>query len=266
VSDGCIVFQNIDAYSDANGSYDYTILFTGNPPLAAAGEQADSNPGGALSVTIPTGHLVPGVPYAVNVVIDTGTPLTIGYYTGVGNCTTASGLPSPPLPSNGVPVSVSNTLLTGYVTSGDTWSGIGTTPIPSLLLFPWSGVTSVWTGGQTYSYSAGSCPVNATGGSPTVYLPVYPLVLTGVSSSATSLTATEASGGTYALALNLVSGTSRTSVPLGEYTLSDDGGTPPNVTPPYVWVTTGGECFDTIVEATPPHPTCSAASLAVTAS
>jgi len=269
VSDGCIVFQNIDAYSDTNGSYDYTISFAGNtgpPPLAAAGEQADSNPGGALTVTIPKGHLVPGVPYAVNVVIDTGTPLTIGYYTGVGNCTTASGVPSPPLPTNGVPVSVSNTLLNGYVTSGDTWSGIGTAPITSLLLFPWSGVTSVWTGSQTYSYSAGSCPVNATGGSPTVYLPVYPLVLTGVSTSATSLTATEASGGSYALALNLVSGTSRTSVPLGEYTLSDDGGTPPNVTPPYVWVTTGGECFDTIVEATPPHPTCSAASLAVTAS
>jgi hypothetical protein len=175
-------------------------------------------------------------------------------------------VPSPPLPTNGVPVSVSNTLLNGYVTSGDTWSGIGTAPITSLLLFPWSGVTSVWTGSQTYSYSAGSCPVNATGGSPTVYLPVYPLVLTGVSTSATSLTATEASGGSYALALNLVSGTSRTSVPLGEYTLSDDGGTPPNVTPPYVWVTTAGECFDTIVEATPPHPTCSAASLAVTAS
>jgi len=89
------------------------------------------------------------------------------------------------LPTNGVPVSVSNTLLNGYVTSGDTWSGIGTAPITSLLLFPWSGVTSVWTGSQTYSYSAGSCPVNATGGSPTVYLPVYPLVLTGVSTSAT---------------------------------------------------------------------------------
>ncbi|MGD0874257.1 MAG: hypothetical protein ABSA14_04615, partial [Acidimicrobiales bacterium] len=60
-------------------------------------------------------------------------------------------------------------------------------------------------------------------------------------------------------------GTSRTSVPLGEYTLSDDGGTPPNVTPPYVWVTTAGECFDTVVEATPAS-SCSAASLAMTAS
>jgi hypothetical protein len=268
VSDGCIVFQNIDAYSDVNGSYDYTISFAGNtgpPPLAAAGEQADSNPGGALTVTIPKGRLVPGVPYAVNVVIDSGTPLTIAYYTGAGNCTTASGLPSPPLPSNGVPVSVSNTLLAGYVTSGYTWSGIGTAPITSLLLFPWSGVTSVWTGDQTYSASAGSCPVNATGGSPTVYLPVYPLRLT-VSGSPTALTATEVSSGSHALALNLGSGTSATSVPLGEYSLSDNGSSAPNVTPPYVWVTTVGICKDPTngVESAPPGG-CNGASLAVTA-
>jgi len=44
VSNGCIVFQNLDAYSDAEGSYDYTLSFAGNAGLVAGDEKAVSNP------------------------------------------------------------------------------------------------------------------------------------------------------------------------------------------------------------------------------
>jgi hypothetical protein len=69
------------------------------------------------------------------------------------------------------------------------------------------------------------------------------------------------------MALNFVPGISNTSVPLGEYLLSHDADAPVTVNgnPAYVWVTTTGECSDTVVEATPPRP-CNAASLRVTAS
>jgi hypothetical protein len=259
VSNGCIVFQNIDAYSDSDGSYDYTISFAGNtgpPPLVAGDEQADSNPGGAL--TVPITSLPPGVPTQINVTMDTGTPLTFGYYNGTGgNCTTPSTL-SAPLPSNGVPVSVGNTFL-APVNPAVFFVPPSTT---SLLLFPWSGVTSVWTGDQAYSASAGSCPVDAAGGNPSVYLRVYPLVLTGTS-FATTMTAEEVSAGGYAMTLNL--GASGTSLPLGEYSLSDNGSTTPNVSPAYVWVTTAGVCADPSgVEASPPSP-CNAPSLGVAA-
>jgi Tfp pilus assembly protein PilV len=243
---GCIVFQNLDAYSDSNGSWDYTLSFAGNtaPPLVAGNEQADSNPGGALTVAISS--LTPGVPYPVNVVIDTGTPLTIGYVGPGGSCTTAPGSPlTPPLPSNGVPVSVDNSFLAHYYT-GNTWDAVGSAPITSLLLFPWSGVTSLWTGDQSYSDSVGSCPVDAAGGNPSVYLRVYPLDLT-VTGPAGSLTATEVSGGAHAMSLNLGSGSSDTSVPLGEYKLTHDLGGP--VSPEFVWVTPTGECSDTQIEA-----------------
>jgi hypothetical protein len=266
VSDGCIVFQNIDAYTDADGSYDYTISFAGNtgpPPLVTGGEQADSNPGGALTVTI--NSLTPGVPDTVNVTIDTGSPLTIGYYTGSGgNCSTSSTL-SPPLPSNGVPVSVYNSYLAAYYPITDTWPAFGTAPLTSLLLFPWTGVTSVWTGDQAYSATAGSCPVNAAGGPASVYLRVYPLDLIVHGVAVSTLTAKEVSGGGQAMNLNGSGNNWNTSMPLGEYSLFHDGSTTSNVSPAWVWVTTAGVCGDTQVESSPPAG-CNGASLAVTAS
>ena len=274
VSDGCIVFENLDAYSDADGSYDYTLSFApkGNPAvnagLVAGDEKAYSYPGGAFTMNI--GSLEPGVPQPETVEIDTGTQLTVGYYTGSGgSCTTASAL-APPLPSNGVPVSVNNSFLTAYPPN-DTWVAFSSAPISSLLLFPWSGTTTVYAGDEPYSYSAlsapyGPCSVDATSGNPSVYLQVYPLDLT-VTGSASSLTATEALGGGNAMTLNFGSGTSATSVPLGEYLLSHDDDAPVTVNgnPAYVWVTVRGECSDTVVESSPPSP-CHGASLAVTAS
>jgi hypothetical protein len=269
VSDGCIVFQNVDAYSDADGSYNYTISFAGNtgpPPLVTGGEQADSNPGGALTVTLATGSVTPGVPDTVNVTIDTGSPLSIGYYTGAGgNCTTSSTLAAP-LPSNGVPVSVDNNYLVTYYGPSATWSAFGTAPLTSLLLFPWSGVTSLWTGDQAYSATAGSCPVNAAGGPASVYLRVYPLDLTVSGAAVSSMTAKEVSGGGQAMNLNLSSGNNwDTAMPLGEYSLSHDGSATPNISKPYVWVTTSGVCSDTVIESSPPSG-CNGASVAVTAS
>jgi hypothetical protein len=273
VSDGCIVFQDIDAYSDANGTYNYTISFAGNtgpPSLAAGGEQADINPpGGALTVAIPP--LTPGIPHPVTVTMNTGTPLTVGYYNGSGSCTTAPGSAlSPPLPSNGVPLSVGNS----FLAPNNPAVFFGSAPIPSLLLFPWSGVTSLWTGDQAYSASAGSCPVNATGGNPSVYLPVYPLNIK-VTGPASTLTAKEVAGGGYAMTLNFNSGSGKweTSMPLGEYGLYHDGSATLNVSPNYVWVTAAGVCTDTNIEVpsppslvpSPPSP-CSAPSVTVTAS
>jgi type II secretory pathway pseudopilin PulG len=268
-SDGCIVFENLDAYSDADGSYDYTLSFANfanNAGLVAGDEKADSNPGGAFTMNI--GSLEPGVPQPETVTIDTGTQLPVGYYTGSGgSCTTASAL-TPPLPSNGVPVSVNNSFLTAYPPN-DTWVAFGSAPISSLLLFPWSGTTAVWAGDEQYSHDGLSMPYgpcSVTGSLP-VYLRVYPLDLT-VTGSASSLTATDALGGGYAMALNFVSGISNTSVPLGEYLLSHDNDAPVTVNgnPAYVWVTAAGECSDPVVEATPPTSGCHAASLGVTAS
>jgi hypothetical protein len=264
VSDGCIVFQDIDAYSDANGTYNYTISFAGNtgpPSLAAGGEQADINPpGGALTVAIPP--LTPGIPHPVTVTMNTGTPLTVGYYNGSGSCTTAPGSAlSPPLPSNGVPLSVGNS----FLAPNNPAVFFGSAPIPSLLLFPWSGVTSLWTGDQAYSASAGSCPVNATGGNPSVYLPVYSLDVKVTAGSASTMTATEVAGGAHAMVLNLKSGAEwNTSMPLGEYGLSHDGSATRNVTP-YVWVTASGVCTDNVIEASPPSG-CNGSSVNVTAS
>ena len=264
VSDGCIVFQDIDAYSDANGTYNYTISFAGNtgpPSLAAGGEQADINPpGGALTVAIPP--LTPGIPHPVTVTMNTGTPLTVGYYNGSGSCKTAPGSAlSPPLPSNGVPLSVGNS----FLAPNNPAVFFGSAPIPSLLLFPWSGVTTLWTGDQAYSASAGSCPVNATGGNPSVYLPVYSLDVKVTAGSASTMTATEVAGGAHAMVLNLKSGAEwNTSMPLGEYGLSHDGSATRNVTP-YVWVTASGVCTDNVIEASPPSG-CNGSSVNVTAS
>jgi hypothetical protein len=210
--------------------------------------------------------LEPGVPDTVNVTIDTGSPLTIGYYTGAGgNCTTSSTLAAP-LPSNGVPVSVYNSYLAAAYPTNDTWPAFGTAPITSLLLFPWSGVTSLWTGDQAYSATAGSCPVNAAGGPASVFLRVYPLDLTVSGVAVSSLTAKEVSGGSQAMNLDFSSGNNwDTSMPLGEYSLSHDGSTTTNVSPAYVWVTPSGVCADPSgVESSPPSG-CNGASLAVTA-
>ncbi len=367
--DGCIVFQNLDAYSDSNGLWDYTLSFAGNtsPPLVAGDEQADSNPGGALTVNI--GSLEPGVPQPETVEIDAGTPLTIGYTGPGGSCTTAPGSTlSPPVSPSAIPISVQNSFLTTY--ENKTWVAYGSTPFSSLLLFPWSGVTTLWTGDQpnsavsAYPYAALSvspssgtvgttgvtlsgtgytatktvnvttgvtfggnpltisgtqtvasdgtwsatfavpsssngsqtitatdsggvsasasfsvnapyapsslrpCGVDATtGNSTSIYLPVYPLYLT-VNGSASTMTAKEVAGGGYAMALIFASHTSATSLPLGEYLLSHDGGG--TVTPAYVWVTPAGECSATTAPTAstvpPAQSACKAAFLTVTAS
>ncbi len=279
VSDGCIVFQNLDAYSDAYGSYVYSLSFAGNtgpPPLVASNDKADSNPGGALTVQVPT--LEPGVPDVVTVTLDTGTTVNI-FYTGPGgSCTNAPGSAlAPPISPSTIPVSVYNTLYTA--SSNNTWVPYGTTPFSSLLLFPWSGVTSLWTGDQpnskpsaysSYTPVPSTCGVNAvSGGQVLVYLPVYPLNLT-VTGSPSSMSAKEVAGNAYTMALNLNSGAtqSNTSLPLGEYQLFDNNG---SITPAYyVWVTPAGECkaatAPTSTTTPPAQSACNGATLAVVAS
>ncbi len=274
-SNGCIVFQNLDAVSNANGNYDYTVSFAGNegpPALVSSDEHADSNPNGPL--TVPVSSLQPGVPDVVTVLMDIGTPVTFGYTHPGASCTTAPTLPvAPPVSSSVIPISVYNSLITAYGPS-NIWPAYGSTPFSSLLLFPWSGVTELWTGDQpdsapsaygSYAAAPSPCVIDTVSGSPvSVYLPVYPLKLT-VSGAASTLTATEVAGGGVAITLNLSGGSSNTSLPLGEYLLShDNGGT---VTPAYVWVTPAGECAGAAPPASvPPQSACNSASLGVTAS
>jgi len=275
-SNGCIVFQNLDADSNANGNYDYTVSFAGNegpPALVSSDEHADSNPNGPLSVAVSS--LQPGVPDVVTVLMDIGTPVTFGYTGPTGSCTTAPTLPvSPPVSSSVIPISVYNSLITAYGPS-NIWPAYGSTPFSSLLLFPWSGVTELWTGDQpdsapsaygSYTPAPSPCVIDTVSGNAvSVYLPVYPLKLT-VQGPASTLTATEVAGGGVPITLNLSSGTSLTSVPLGEYLLShDNGGT---VNPAYVWVTPKGWCAGSAPPTSvPSQAACSSASpLLVTAS
>ena len=279
LSNGCIVFENLDADSNANGSWQYTLSFAGNtgpPPIVSSDEHADSNPNGALTVAVPP--LEPGVPNVVTVTLDTGTTVNIADTGPGGSCTIAPGSPlSPPVSPSTIPVSVYNTLLTAY--SNSTWVAYGTTPFSSLLLFPWSGVTDLWTGDQansmpsayaSYTPAPSACVVNAvSGGQVSVYLPVYPLKLT-VSGSPSTLSAKEVAGNAYTMALNLTSGgtVSQTSLPLGEYQLFDFNGA---ITPAYyVWVTPAGECRAATAPTattTPPAPAaCNGATLAVVGS
>ncbi|MGO9334509.1 MAG: prepilin-type N-terminal cleavage/methylation domain-containing protein [Acidimicrobiales bacterium] len=275
LSNGCIVFENLDADSNANGSWQYTLSFAGNtgpPPLVSSDEHADSNPNGALTVAVPP--LEPGVPNVVTVTLDTGTTVNIAYTGPGGSCTIAPSSPvSPPVSPSTIPVSVENSFLTTY--SNNTWIAYGTTPFSSLLLFPWSGVTGLWTGDQpdsapslygSYTPAPIACGVNAvSGGQVSVYLPVYPLNLT-YSGSPTLMSAKEVAGNAYSMALNFGSGHSNTSLPLGEYQLFDNNGPMGPSAPYYVWVTPAGECHSGSVSATPPSQSaCNGSTLAVTA-
>lgn len=274
-SNGCIVFQNLDATSDSQGNYDYKLSFAGNegpPPLVSGGEYADANPNGPLIVDVP--DLQPGVPDVVTVTLNVGTQVSIGYTGPGGSCTTAPGTAvNPPVSSSVMPISVYNSLITG----GSTWDAYpsnGSTPFSSVLLFPWSGVTDIYPGDQpdsspsvygSYSSPPSPCVIDTVSGiSVMVYLPVYPLKLT-VSGPGTTLTATEVAGGAHPITLNLSGGTSKTSMPLGEYQLSDNNG--PLTPTTYVWVTPAGECQSGVISATPPvQSACNSANLAVTAS
>jgi hypothetical protein len=279
-SNGCIVFENLDATSDAQGGYNYTLSFAGNegpPPLVSGSEYADTNPNGPLTVSIPSSQLQPGVPDEVNVTLNVGTDITLAYTHPGGSCTTAPTLPvSPPVSSSIMPVSVYNSLITAY--SNNTWVAYpsnGTTPFSSVLLFPWSGVTDIYPGDQpdsspsaygSYTSPPSPCVVDTvSGNSATVYMPVYPLTIVVNSGSASTLTAKEVAGGSYPFSLNETSPNHfSTSMPLGEYLLSHD--TTGTVSPAYVWVTPAGECTAVTITTLPPaQAACNSASVNVSA-
>jgi len=146
----------------------------------------------------------------VTVTLDTGTTVNIADTGPGGQLHDRPELAvSPPVSPSTIPVSVYNSLITAY--SSNTWVAYGTTPFSSLLLFPWSGVTDLWTGDQansmpsayaSYTPAPSACVVNAvSGGQVSVYLPVYPLKLT-VSGSPSTLSAKEVAGNAYTMALN----------------------------------------------------------------
>lgn len=276
-SSGCIVFNDLDT---TPGEV-YTVSLSGNPTLATGGESpgtsgqefSDNNPNGALTIGPIT--LQPGVPDIQTVTINSATSVNIqfaGPIKSPATCPTSPNPPTVPATTSQIPISVSNSYLSTY--ANDTYvayNSSSSAQVTSLQLFPFTGSTTMYAGDQTtanpgsvYGASApAACSVTTTpGGSQTVYLPLYPLKLTITSGNPTTLTATEAMGASYSYALNLNGGSSQTSLPLGEYVLTDQNGALGAAH--YVWLTPSGECTDTGINSTPPA-SCSATNINTTA-
>jgi hypothetical protein len=230
-----------------------TTLWTGDQPNSAV----SAYPYAALSVSPSsgtvgtTGVTLSGTGYTATKTVNVTTGVTFG-----GNPLTISG--------------------TQTVASDGTWSATFAVPSSSngsqtITATDSGGVSASASFSVNAPYAPSSlrpCGVDATtGNSTSIYLPVYPLYLT-VNGSASTMTAKEVAGGGYAMALIFASHTSATSLPLGEYLLSHDGGG--TVTPAYVWVTPAGECSATTAPTAstvpPAQSACKAAFLTVTAS
>lgn len=276
-SSGCIVFNDLDTTAGEV----YTVSLSGNPTLSTGGESpgtsgqefSDNNPNGALQIGPIT--LQAGVPDIQTVTINTATSVNIqfaGPIKSPATCPTAPNPPTVPATTSQIPISVNNSYLSTY--AHDTYVAYNSTSaaqVTSLQLFPFSGSTTMWAGDQTTSnpgsvYGASApaaCSVTTTAGSvQTMYLPLYPLKLTITAGSPTTLTAQEAMGASYTYALNLNGGSSQTSLPLGEYVLSDQNGALGAAH--YVWLTPSGECTDTGINPSPPA-SCSANNINTTA-
>jgi Tfp pilus assembly protein PilV len=276
---GCVVFQNLDTTTGMT----YEVTLTGNPTLVTDQEYSSSNPNGSLSIGPIT--LQPGTPNIQSVTINLGTTVAIAYTGPVvgpaGTCPkllpTALAAPITPSP---IPISVENSFLTSY--PNDIWDAYSaSSPLTSLLLFPWPSTTQMYAGDQPDSAPSSvygtsgpaACAVDDTdggllGGTVNVYLPLYPLPVSISGTPApTSLTATEVAGGSRTFTLNGTppygtTSPSATSLPLGEYSLSDQNGSlAPN---PFVWVTPSGECAGSGVASSPPAG-CTASTLTVAA-
>jgi hypothetical protein len=273
---GCIVFSNLDTTAGEV----YSVSLSGNPTLVSDQEYSDNNPNGAL--TIPSITLQAGEPKILTVIMNSGADASVVFTGPVGDggaCPTTPTTLLVPATTSAIPISVENSFLTSY--TKNTWVAYaagGSSP-SALMLFPWTGTTDVWAGSQSTSsptavygtspsqpvYGSNppnSCTVATAVGTPTtMYLPLYPLTLRVTSGAPASLTATEVSGSAAKFNLFLLAGVSATSLPLGEYSLSDPNGA---LTPQYVWVTPTGECQDTTVDQAPPA-TCTGASISVSA-
>jgi hypothetical protein len=260
---GCLVFENLDPTPGMT----YTVSFPSDSSLVTGQEYSSANPTGAPTIGPLT--LQAGVPNIQTVQINEGTTVQIRYVGPSGTCPTAP-LPllAAPATTSSIPLSVENSFLTTY--PNDTWVAYsGSSQLSSLLLFPWPSNTLMWAGDQpdssptsVYGTSGpAACSVDDTdggalGGTVTVYLPLYPLRLT-VSNSPTTLTATEVAGSGRSFALNAPLSTSATSLPLGQYSLSDQRGSLNTE----VWVTPTGECTGS--GSTPPSP-CTGTTISVT--
>jgi Tfp pilus assembly protein PilV len=252
---GCLIFSNLDP------QYTYTLSFAGNPTIVSGQEYSDSNPNGPL--TVQNINLQAGVPFVLIEQIDNGTTVAIKDVSPAAACTSNTA-PAAPVTTSPIPVSVNNTSLTYPV---HTWvaSG-GTTPFNSLLLFPYSTLTQIWAGdganGNQATYGGTPCTVvTAVSTSVIADLPVYPLTFTYTGSPA-ALTATEVGGSAFAYSLAFAGGTSATSIPLGEYNLSYDGGAVTILSVPVVvWVTPSGECISTTGTLPPAAGTCHLATI-----
>lgn len=271
---GCIVFSDLDVAA----GWVYNVSFAGNPTVVSQQEYSDANPNRALHIN--NIILQAGVPDIVTVEVNTSSTVNVNYVKP-GTACNGSGALTTPATSSVIPVSVSNTGLsyTAYPpSSGPTWVAYGAASFTSVALFPTTLQTGMWDGDMPYgapnwsgwgTHGLAVCTVGITtaGSSSSVSLPLYPLVLHFTSGTAASITATEtgeAGGYTFSLA-NPSSSTSSTSLPLGEYTVSDSNG-PISLsgTPVLVWLSPAGECFGASGVTTPPA-TCTGSSLSVPA-
>lgn len=256
--DGCVVFQNMDA----DTGWVYTVSLSGNSNVVTDQEYSDYNPNGAYSVSNIV--LTPGVLLTKTITLNYGSVFDIQYTGASGDCSVGPPLLLPLPTSSEVPVSVENSFLSGYPAT--TWVAYSpvSASVSSLRLFPWSGITEMWAGDQpnssptVYGGTNAACSVDDSSSSTTTeFLPLYPLYLK-VSGSGSGLAAREVAGGGYSYALNQSLSASATSLPLGEYLLTDSGG---SVTAggqaAYVWVEPSGDCLDTTVDSPPAASSCS---------
>jgi Tfp pilus assembly protein PilV len=257
---GCVVFSDLDV---ATG-WTYNVSFAGNPNIVSQQEYSDANPNGPLQVNNIV--LQAGVPDIVTVEVNAASTVNLNYVNkGVG-CTGTPTAPSSPATTSPIPVSVSNTTLSypAYPpSSGPTWIAYGTKAISSVALFPTTLQTTIWAGDMPYgapnwsgwgTKGVAACTVSTVAGSSNaVNLPLYPLILTGGPWIGLTATETGEAGG-YAFALQTAGSTSATSLPLGEYTLSDSKGPISAGGSPVVWLSPTSECSGPTGATTPPAP------------
>ncbi len=227
---GCIVFSDLDV----DPGWVYDISSAGNPTIVSQQEYSDANPNGALQVNNIV--LQAGVPDIVTVEVNTSSTVNINYVEPGTSCTgsvgsalaarhlerdTRLGLEHEPLlhllPAIGRP------------DLGCLWNE----PVHFARPLPDDAADAIWAGDMAYGApnwsgwgknALAACTANITtaGATTSVNLPLYPLVLKFTGNPPSNPTATESGeAGGYSFSLYNTGVNSSTSLPLGEYSLSD---------------------------------------------
>jgi prepilin-type N-terminal cleavage/methylation domain-containing protein len=258
---GCGVALGLDASPD----FQWVVTLTPNPGYVATSEASDQSPAGPPATLSPL-TVEPGEvtqlqqPFQVAA----GDTATVTFETVGFSSTSPDPLTPDPavLPASDIPVTVASS---GIVPNGQFTFGNASTPVTSMLLYPFASGYSLWSGdapdsdpsyvpaGENpptplYANGAASTLSVSPGGAQSLVVPVYPLSVSAPAGSTPS--ATEVGGAGYSYALNAppaAGGDSSTGLPLGQYAVSAGG----SATPVYVWITPSG-CYESSSEMNTP--------------